>query len=147
MIYDAEKPLFPESRGTTAQELHRMHNEAEDLCPGCNDTPHPGVPCEEAVTLRGSDPAEACLRKALDVVTGARRKSYGTPEDNFQRIANLWNSHLSEKDGAPLTPTDVAVMMILMKCARLQETPNHADSWVDIAGYAACGVRTSGAQV
>ncbi len=34
---------------------------------------------------------------------------------------------------------DVAVMGALIKVARLAETPDHEDSWVDLAGYAACG--------
>jgi hypothetical protein len=28
--------------------------------------------------------------------------------------------------------------MVWMKMARLQEDPRHIDSWIDIAGYAAC---------
>ena len=31
------------------------------------------------------------------------------------------------------------MMMALMKIARLQNMPSHLDSWVDLAGYAACG--------
>jgi hypothetical protein len=38
-------------------------------------------------------------------------------------------------------------MMVLMKVARLAETPDHADSLRDIAGYAACAARTSGADL
>ena len=34
---------------------------------------------------------------------------------------------------------DVAVMMALLKIARISENPQHMDSWVDLAGYAACG--------
>jgi hypothetical protein len=34
---------------------------------------------------------------------------------------------------------DVAAMLALLKIARLQQSPNHRDSWVDLAGYAACG--------
>jgi hypothetical protein len=30
-------------------------------------------------------------------------------------------------------------MLALLKIARLKNSPNHRDSWVDIAGYAACG--------
>jgi hypothetical protein len=30
-------------------------------------------------------------------------------------------------------------MMALMKIARLATNPAHEDSWVDLAGYAACG--------
>jgi hypothetical protein len=35
-------------------------------------------------------------------------------------------------------------MMILLKMARLMETPNHRDSYVDMAGYAATGARVVG---
>ncbi len=39
---------------------------------------------------------------------------------------------------AVFEPRDVAMLMILLKIARLAETPNHRDSIVDIIGYAAC---------
>lgn len=99
-----------------------------------------------------TDPAEALLTQALAIVTGARRKSYGTPEDNFKTIADLWRIYLLRRSTAvdhEAIPdaTDVAVMMILMKVARLAETPAHADSYRDIAGYAACGARVSGADL
>jgi hypothetical protein len=29
--------------------------------------------------------------------------------------------------------------MALVKIARLANSPDHMDSWIDIAGYAACG--------
>jgi hypothetical protein len=35
--------------------------------------------------------------------------------------------------------TDVAVMLALLKVARIKQNPNHTDNWIDIAGYAACG--------
>lgn len=93
-----------------------------------------------------ADPAQRLLEQALVIVTGARRKSYGTPEDNFGCIADLWQAYWTRRMGVckgPFTATDVATMMLLMKAARLAESPNHADSWRDIAGYAACGARTS----
>jgi len=31
------------------------------------------------------------------------------------------------------------LMMALMKIARLRHNHGHADSWIDLAGYAACG--------
>lgn len=68
-----------------------------------------------------------------------RGNHYGEPADNFRRIATLWNAYLSIRPPGPITPTDVAHMMILVKQARLMATPNHPDSWVDMAGYAACG--------
>jgi hypothetical protein len=34
---------------------------------------------------------------------------------------------------------DVAIMMALLKISRLSWEPTKKDSWVDLAGYAACG--------
>lgn len=71
-----------------------------------------------------------------------RGLNYGRPEDNFERIAKLWNVHTVNRHGpghAVLDAQDVAMMMVLMKVARLENTPDHIDSWTDIAGYAACG--------
>ena len=31
----------------------------------------------------------------------------------------------------------------VLKVARLMETPKHEDSWVDIAGYGACGAEVA----
>lgn len=104
------------------------------------------------------DPAETLLIQAREIVAGARRKAYGNPEDNFKTIAALWDSYLHRRhqtgnlgdfmEGrANITATDVAAMMALMKVARLAESPDHADSWRDLAGYAACGARTSGADL
>ena len=80
------------------------------------------------------------LEKAIEITEGARQQHYGSPEDNFGNIANLWSVYL----GKPLSKTDVAVMMILMKTARLMSDPTHDDSWIDIAGYAACGSQCNG---
>jgi hypothetical protein len=81
------------------------------------------------------------LEQALAAVN-ERPNSYGPPEQNFERIANLWMAYIFGKYGgkpAVLGAVDVACMMILMKVARLEQTPDHIDSWTDIAGYAACG--------
>jgi len=63
-----------------------------------------------------------------------RGKSYGPMLKNHERIAALWSTVL----GHPVTPVQVAMCMTALKLARLIETPNHRDSAVDIAGYAAC---------
>jgi len=93
------------------------------------------------------DAAAALLDEAKNIITGARRAAYGNPEDNFRAIADLWTTYL-HRVGVDFTDPeqalrahDVAILMILMKCARLAETPNHHDSMVDIAGYAACAAR------
>ena len=41
--------------------------------------------------------------------------------------------------GTPVSRSDVAVMMIQLKLARIKTSPEHADHWMDVAGYAACG--------
>lgn len=81
---------------------------------------------------------ESILQEADRIINGARADQYGGAEDNFQRIADLWNGHLAGRKPGPLDPHDVALMMILMKVARLQHSPGHRDSVVDIAGYAGC---------
>ena len=70
-----------------------------------------------------------------------RGLNYGKPEDNFARIARYWNVHLQNRYGEPsaIDAVDVALMMNLMKVARLDNEPRHLDSWIDMAGYAACG--------
>jgi hypothetical protein len=83
------------------------------------------------------------LEEAIAAVV-VRGKSYGSLEENFSRIARLWNQHLVNiglLDSAPrgLGCSDVALMMALVKIARLENDPGHHDSWVDLAGYAACG--------
>jgi hypothetical protein len=84
---------------------------------------------------------KAELLDAAKAAVADRGLDYGSPEDNFGRIADLWEVHLRNRkhQSARLTAADVAQMMVLIKIARLQNTPNHLDSWTDIAGYAACG--------
>lgn len=83
---------------------------------------------------------EDILKKAQEIVTGEREDTYGGPEDSFNRIATFWDAFLLNKFGVEgLEPYDVALMMDLMKTARLMQAPDHSDSWIDKAGYAACG--------
>ena len=76
-----------------------------------------------------------CLKKADDCVNGKREQDYGRPESNFLKIADLWSAYY----GVPFSPTDVAMMMALLKIARIQTGTATEDSFVDLAGYAACG--------
>jgi hypothetical protein len=85
------------------------------------------------------DIKEALAAEAVKIVTGARRAAYGRPEQNFERIARLWNAHLLNTGRAgDLTAIDVATFCRLIKEARLAETPDHRDSFVDILGYTLC---------
>lgn len=78
---------------------------------------------------------EELLDQCKEVVTKHRQSCYGTPEDNFTRIAAMWSAYL----GVVLAPHDVANLMILLKVVRSQNSPSGMDHWLDMAGYAACG--------
>ena len=80
------------------------------------------------------------LEEAKDLIYGQRADDYGDAQSNFQRMADLVNPIIRKADGN-LTATDMALVMIQVKIARLQESPDHEDSWVDIAGYAALGAQ------
>lgn len=78
---------------------------------------------------------EKTLTKAISCVCGDRERDYGTPEDNFGTIARLWTVYLD----TAIAPVDVAMMMALLKVARIKNGGGTGDSFVDLAGYAACG--------
>ncbi len=75
------------------------------------------------------------LKKAEQCVCGQREQDYGSPENNFQEIADLWTAYT----GVRFTAADVAMMMALFKIARIKTGTATEDSFVDLAGYAACG--------
>ena len=76
------------------------------------------------------------LEQAANIVTGHRESDYGSPENSFAAIAELWSYWL----GVDVTAYDVGMMMILLKVARIREAQGRPtdDSFVDLAGYAAC---------
>ena len=83
--------------------------------------------------------SRAEILKAAEVcVNGDRQNDYGTPERNFELIAELWSAYLSTLPHE-VTPKDVAAMLILLKIARIASGKKKNDNWIDIAGYAACG--------
>ena len=80
------------------------------------------------------------LHAAEKCVCGQREQDYGTPESNFQLIADLWNDYLKkEQSSIVVDAMDVAMMMALLKIARIKNGGGSGDSFIDLAGYAACG--------
>lgn len=79
------------------------------------------------------------LYQALELINNSRESAYGSPEENLGYIAELWSGYT----GVPLRAHDVAIMMALLKIARLKNGPYNIDSWVDLAGYAALGAEVS----
>ena len=85
---------------------------------------------------------KSILQEAHEIIYADREKTYGSPAKNLQVIADLWEAYLRGKgmwndDSNGLFAEDVALMMVLMKVARLCNTPDHRDSLVDICGYTA----------
>ena len=76
------------------------------------------------------------LDKAKEIVTKDRNMQYGSPENNFGVIAELWNAYLG--CDYKITPIDVALMMALLKIARIATGNTKEDNYIDLAGYAAC---------
>ena len=76
------------------------------------------------------------LATASEYVSIDRAATHGDAEDNFSRTADLWNAYLGMDD---ITSIDVAVMLAMLKVARIRSNPTHVDNWIDLAGYAACG--------
>ena len=81
---------------------------------------------------------DECLDKAKELVNGDRALDYGDAHFLHSRVARMLNVYLQAPDGARrvITAQDVAVMMILLKIARVAHRATD-DSFVDICGYAA----------
>lgn len=102
--------------------------------------------------LTNPGPEEAPTRSdILDLakrcVCGDREQDYGSPEQNFERIAEMWEVYMVGKctdADVCILPEDVAAMLALLKIARIASGHAKADNWVDLAGYAACGGEIEG---
>ena len=82
------------------------------------------------------------LDTAKQYVDTDRAEEHGDMEDNFQRIAAYWNAHLGLV--SYIKDTDVAVMMTLLKVARIHSNTENIDNWIDACGYMACGGELAG---
>lgn len=71
------------------------------------------------------------LDEAARLTGGVRDGVYGSPRVNHDRIARVWSVVL----GVEVSATQVALCMVGLKLARLSETVDHVDSFVDGAAY------------
>ena len=76
--------------------------------------------------------AKIILKDADVAISEDRVKDYGDPKICFRTLSEMWTSYT----GHPITPNDVAMMMVLLKVVR---NKHHVklDNLVDICGYAA----------
>jgi hypothetical protein len=81
------------------------------------------------------EPRAEVLRTAEKLITHARAEQHGSMKANFECIGRYWGIHL----GREVTANDVAIMMALLKVARLKSNPANMDNWIDACGYLALG--------
>ena len=74
----------------------------------------------------------ALLEQAVGLIA-RRRCAYGKPAPLFEHIAKRWSPTL----GSAVSPAQVMLCLSDLKLARLAHNPAHADSQLDLAGYAA----------
>jgi len=81
------------------------------------------------------------LQKAEELVNGDRHKDYGDALLNHERIADGWNCIVKGAMASHgyLTEGHVILMMDWVKSARLLNTIEHQDSWIDKCGYSSLG--------
>lgn len=113
----------------------------ENTCVACGcDIPegrHVCAKCEAGVVSRAD-----ILDEAKHIVTHDRNEQYGKPEDSFAAIAAIWDAQLKAFGFGrvePLTAGEAAQLMCGLKLARAATAVNpKADTFIDLAGYAAC---------
>jgi hypothetical protein len=79
------------------------------------------------------------IRQADDIINNARARQHGDAHSSFKAVAKLWSEICGREVGAH----EVCLMMIALKIMRAVNTPDHADHWRDIIGYAALGAEIS----
>jgi Domain of unknown function (DUF6378) len=92
-------------------------------------------------------PRADLLDEAKQLITGDRNNTYGPPTQDFARTAAVLNAlgfqvvHEREAELVveDIQPHHVAMILAAVKLSRLTWSPEKRDSWVDLAGYAACG--------
>lgn len=123
---DADKAIehLQRCHALTSQALADYDQSADGATRQTEPAPPPARPVDRARVL------EIAARTVTD-----REHSYGDPSEFFERVASLWSSVLNTEIGA----NDVPLCLAAFKLARLATNPEHLDSWVDLAGYAAIG--------
>jgi len=82
---------------------------------------------------------QSILKEADDVINGGRQDEYGNPEDSFAIVAAFWTVYMIYKYnfGESLDSEDVAIMMSLLKHARMLGQKSKRDNARDAIGYLA----------
>jgi hypothetical protein len=77
------------------------------------------------------------LQTADKYVSNDREAQYGSPEENFTVVGDLWNTYLGSRISQGIDAEDVAVMLSLLKIARIASGQTKDDNYIDACGYLA----------
>lgn len=83
----------------------------------------------------------AILEGAISCVCGAAHQQQGSPQDTFTTIAEFWTAYIKRSHQNSLvsfTAHDVGAMMCLANIGQIASGSALCDSYVDLAGHAAC---------
>lgn len=126
---------------------HGWEGTEVNYCPWCGETlSKDAIPYNyvgEVFSSRNEAPKTRAdiLDAAKQCVCKDRNDQYGEPEESLGAIAEFWQTFLRRKKGVDIeiNAEDASAMMILFKIARTTTGKPKIDSWIDMAGYAACG--------
>lgn len=76
--------------------------------------------------------AQAALEQASSLINGPRQEAYGSPSENFERLA----VRISQIVKTPINKRQAAQIMVELKLARLAHS-HHEDSVIDAIAYLA----------
>lgn len=92
--------------------------------------------CSEARVADRRPGVLAQFDTEIATITQRRGDVYGDPTDDFNKAADL----MSVFDHVEPKALRHALRMVCVKLARISQTPDHLDSYVDIVGYARTAV-------
>lgn len=140
-VTETAAPVEAPTETPTVEKTINAENNAESVLNNANaPTDNADAPTEHIAGAGKKVSRADILDRAKAIVTGEREKQYGKPEDNFAIIAELWGAYTGYK----FSPVDVAMMMALLKVARIKTGDYLTDNYVDICGYAACAGEIAG---
>lgn len=87
------------------------------------------------IQIQKSGGTVSVLTEAEALVYGDRQDSYGSPLEEYTRVAGMASSLFAKKLKEPLTPEEAVMFMELVKISRFVHDPVRRDNQVDGAGY------------
>lgn len=140
------KVIFKKEKDDMCNELTNLFDKLYSIDDGVdeehNKNIRPDISIKKDVSSNTSDLNESVqtirediLKEAVICVCGQRQIDYGSPLESFSSIASLWSAYL----GIDIKPVDAAMLLALLKVSRIKTGEGTRDSFVDLAGYAACG--------